>query len=517
MQLIVNISLLLCQALLVFGTFSHAWAGQSPFDEIASHMADSPSTEMFPMPSGGRALISPLDEIVSDTAGSPSSLMPLGGWVMRSPLDEIAGIASGSSIDIEYFYPIFSERANFFQGIMTTEERLFSDGYELLDLEMSGVSELREAINAYSYLDDCNVRREEFSIRKASTAIYKALSVDLGVYLNAWQEFESKLKIYKNAYMVRYEKLQKKLNQMGDRYKHLCLTDAQDSFSMRLHGLDRTMARSIVPLPNLKRKKVEIKQNSDAFLMHASEYFPRDVTIKTFDPFSLVSLSDRSNASIATEALAMALRYADVVIGEGSHSHGSPKKFLIDNMGLLANNGAVLALEHVFRIPYQSMLDQALVNGELDAVLELFLQELDKGHKIKDNRYGYLALVRAAIDHGVRVIAAETMLAHDAGFDEELGLLSDENKKKRLTAFNCFEALIVDFERRDARTVVHFVGYQHVHTRMGIPGIAEFFHHAPTIVVGDADHEGLHFGVRHSSRAPSGVDADLLILEQAPS
>ena len=109
-------------------------------------------------------------------------------------------------------------------------------------------------------------------------------------------------------------------------------------------------------------------------------------------------------------------KYPGIILGE-SHDEMSSKKFLIENMQVLKNNGVTtLYLEHLLYGSMQSDLDAYLVSNEsMPPVLETYLADLDWNNSITNKKWGFKALVQAAKEAGIRVVAIDTEASYNAG------------------------------------------------------------------------------------------------------
>ncbi len=107
------------------------------------------------------------------------------------------------------------------------------------------------------------------------------------------------------------------------------------------------------------------------------------------------------------------------IIGE-SHSHISPKKFLIENMKKMKENGCeILFMEHLFYDTNQKDLDKFFKTGELSADLMYRLKDMNRsgmGHSFgstaeitsplwKENNY--IAVLHAAREAGIRIVGID--------------------------------------------------------------------------------------------------------------
>ncbi len=159
-----------------------------------------------------------------------------------------------------------------------------------------------------------------------------------------------------------------------------------------------------------------------------------------------------------------------LVIGE-AHASIASKKFLIDNMELLAKQKVrTLFLEHLLTDFHQVDLDAFARTGKMPANLELYLDSLDRGfHTDLQGRYTFMELVKTANRHHIRVQALDCMVSYrQAG-------LSDTTDTVRQKMMNYFAHTVIssDTNLRGKARWVALVGNTHANTYKGIPGMAE--------------------------------------------
>ncbi|MGY4490357.1 membrane-targeted effector domain-containing toxin [Pseudomonas sp. TE3610] len=159
-----------------------------------------------------------------------------------------------------------------------------------------------------------------------------------------------------------------------------------------------------------------------------------------------------------------------VVIGE-AHASIASKKFLIDNMELLAKQKVrTLFLEHLLTDFHQVHLDAFARTGKMPPELEMYLDSLDKGfHTDPQGRYNFMELVKTANRHHLRVQALDCMVSYrQAG-------LKDTTDTLRQKMMNYFGHTVIasDTNIRGKARWVALVGNTHANTYKGVPGMAE--------------------------------------------
>lgn len=159
-----------------------------------------------------------------------------------------------------------------------------------------------------------------------------------------------------------------------------------------------------------------------------------------------------------------------MVIGE-THSSVASKKFLIDNMELLAKQKVrTLFLEHLLTDFHQVHLDTFARTGSMPQVLETYLVDMDRGfHTDPQGRYTFLELVKAANRNHIRVQALDCMASY-----RQVGL-EDPEHTLRQKMMNHFAHTVIASDRgiRGSAKWAALVGNTHANTFSGVPGVAE--------------------------------------------
>jgi len=171
-------------------------------------------------------------------------------------------------------------------------------------------------------------------------------------------------------------------------------------------------------------------------------------------------------------------------IGE-YHDKCEPKKYLIENMSKLKEAGVkTLYLEHLFYDSMQEVLDDTLArkDKQLPKYMENYLAIMDSGFQIPDTRYGYLELVKSALNKGIRVVGIDTTGSYLCGSHRKKGVVSS---KDRYQGMNYIASLIMQHEQQkgEAGKFVALMGKFHTLTEEGVPGVAEIMH-VPAVSVG---------------------------------
>ena len=159
-----------------------------------------------------------------------------------------------------------------------------------------------------------------------------------------------------------------------------------------------------------------------------------------------------------------------LVIGE-SHSSIASKKFLIENMALLAKQKVrTLFMEHLLTDYHQVDLDTYARTGKMPQELSRYLDSLDLGfHTDQQGRYTFRELVRTATEQHIRVQAIDCAVSY-----RQSGV-ADPNGTVRQEMMNYFAHTVIaaDQSTRGASKWVALMGNTHANTFRGVPGVAE--------------------------------------------
>lgn len=178
------------------------------------------------------------------------------------------------------------------------------------------------------------------------------------------------------------------------------------------------------------------------------------------------------------------------------HRDISPKKFLIENMGQLKKQGVtVIYLEHLLSDLHQEELNSFLLNEnqkDLSKALEAYLQAMDAGHMWykAESGYTYLKLVRAAKEHGIRIVAIDTEASYTT-FHSGLGGGDSAQRFKNMN-FLAYTKITSEEEtkvRKGSKWIL-FAGSGHVATTDGVPGLANMLK-VPSIVMQDSEADAI--------------------------
>lgn len=196
------------------------------------------------------------------------------------------------------------------------------------------------------------------------------------------------------------------------------------------------------------------------------------------------------SVSLATMIPTLFMKHQGFCIGE-RHREKAAKKFLIDNMPLLKQQGvATLFMEHLFYDSTQSWLDRYFQQPEgtkMPIYLKNYLQLLSDGQtngdtKANDPKYSYVKVVQAAKEAKIRIVAIDTTVSYLAGTDDKKGVKQDVT---RYRAMNFVASKIINHEK-GTKKFVALMGSAHVATVAGQMGVAEVLG-CPSVVIENSD------------------------------
>jgi hypothetical protein len=206
-------------------------------------------------------------------------------------------------------------------------------------------------------------------------------------------------------------------------------------------------------------------------------------------------------------------QFPGIILGEINYDLSS-KQFLMDNMGLLASRGVTtLFMQNLLSEPHQTLLDEyfSQTQATMPRRLELYLEYLDSISELSEPAT-YTNVIKAAKQHGIRIIAFDTEATSSIGLIKTLADLSQQKillaqrcKAVNLQFLKCFRD--IDIEGK----FVAFVGSAHVSTYENIPGISDLIG-CPNLVIQDAQKSkgGEAFVHNATVQAESTVTFDVL-------
>lgn len=245
------------------------------------------------------------------------------------------------------------------------------------------------------------------------------------------------------------------------------------------------------PEPILKFQKISGTDLSTETqeLIREGQIFFNDHVFSRGD-YDMSSLKDNYTDVKAIEEM---LRFSKgFIIGE-NHSEICSKKFLIYNMEALKKEGVTtFFLEHVFKETTQTDLDNCFnhPNEPMPTVLEAYLDSQDTGNQIGDLNFGYKALVKAAINAGIRVVAIDTEASYNAGLS-----IIGSSGPDRAAAMNYQAQKIINSEGNEGKFVA-LIGNTHVSHYDNVPGLSEILN-CPNILFLASKTPNIHLNVRN--------------------
>ena len=159
-----------------------------------------------------------------------------------------------------------------------------------------------------------------------------------------------------------------------------------------------------------------------------------------------------------------------LVIGE-SHSSVASKRFLIDNMALLAKQHVnTLYMEHLLTDLHQADLNIFASTGRMPVKLQSYLEDLDWGHFTDSTgTYTFENLVKTANRFNIRIRAIDCMTSY------RVAGVPDAEGTARLKMMNYFAHTVIAADKAAVGSGkwIALVGNAHANTFKGIAGVAE--------------------------------------------
>ncbi len=159
-----------------------------------------------------------------------------------------------------------------------------------------------------------------------------------------------------------------------------------------------------------------------------------------------------------------------IVIGE-NHSSVASKRFLIENMPLLAKQKVkTLYLEHVLTDFHQADLNLFNRTGKMPQPLERYLKQLDAGHGTDPTgQYTFMQVIKSAQQNHVRVQAIDCLASYRSN-----GILGAQaNFRQKMMNYFAHTVIEADQAARGAHKWVALVGDSHATTYEGVAGLSE--------------------------------------------
>jgi len=258
--------------------------------------------------------------------------------------------------------------------------------------------------------------------------------------------------------------------------------------------MTRNDSRSSSP-PRNKDGKIASNLTSSSSMFESLESIDRTEIDRTERENKLRQLAEKNSATSLRSRTWENLLEANFFIGE-NHKDINPKKFLIQNMQLLADSGySVIFMEHLWE-GLQDDLTGYLDRGGretpeqlkmgLDRVTEGYLSdtasllellEKNKAYKDASETFNYNAIVREAARVGIKVIPLEISEENYKSFPREANRMIYLNS-------NAVDVVTREVAANPELKYVGFVGSGHLLQKHGIPGICEALG-VQDVVIGD--------------------------------
>ncbi len=244
------------------------------------------------------------------------------------------------------------------------------------------------------------------------------------------------------------------------------------NYSVTTYGMSKTK--------QLVKKVLDVRRNYESFILELTGSENEKNLSQRMSKF----FSKAKDKKIKTVKHLSQLLENNFIIGE-MHVDLTPKKFLIENMKTLKENGfTTLFIEHLY-YDEQELIDEYINQPTSDDKIALRLKWLDDGfgryYNIGLNSMGgpeawrksnYTALINAAKENGIRVVALDTKYTYEMQLKHrnEHGVLLDDY---RIQSFNYTAYHIIIEETKNTGKWFALVGNAHVKKYPNILGISE--------------------------------------------
>lgn len=155
-----------------------------------------------------------------------------------------------------------------------------------------------------------------------------------------------------------------------------------------------------------------------------------------------------------------------MVLGE-SHNSVASKKFLIDNMRTLGEEGVTtLYMEHLQSDLHQADLDLYFKTKKMPEALRKFMVKQDIGHRTDPGKvYTFVKVLEAANKEGIRIVAIDTSTSYNLD-----GVRYGLNRRKMMSYL---ANKVINNDQKIPHKWAALVGSAHVNENEGVPGVAE--------------------------------------------
>lgn len=177
-----------------------------------------------------------------------------------------------------------------------------------------------------------------------------------------------------------------------------------------------------------------------------------------------------ANASGSNLVRALYAERNGLVIGE-SHVERGARQFLINHMGQLRQQGVrVIYLEHFMTDFQQAELDLFNQTGTLAPALKRYVDTFDAYSTILESTpYTMKKVLYAAHAQGVRVQGIDCLASYRQAWYVEPSLTT----RQQMMNYYAHRIIALDQSTRGTSKWVALVGYSHVNSYMGVPGMAD--------------------------------------------
>ncbi|WP_168408142.1 membrane-targeted effector domain-containing toxin [Erwinia amylovora] len=208
----------------------------------------------------------------------------------------------------------------------------------------------------------------------------------------------------------------------------------------------------------------KFRKITDDMLLDAEEFFKREAG--NFNKCDIPTIASTDEPKDVLKKIYD--KAGGIVIGE-SHSSIASKKFIVDNIDRLYENGVrTIFMEHLQKDMHQADLDNYLVTGKMTDNLQRFIIQLDRDYATDyEGKYSFMGLIKAVQQRHIRITAIDSFVSY-------YGLKPGQAGTNRVKLMNYYSHLLINkYQLHHQNKWIALVGNTHSNTFFNIPGVAE--------------------------------------------
>lgn len=351
-----------------------------------------------------------------------------------------------------------------------------------LDSDMpKSYAELKEDYTGYTFISPEQLKKplswEKIPIDFTKGYIFSVSSKKI------YKNFKAFCQRAKIEYKFKFNDKEKTFTAACSKFELCALVSQSDAVESLIGNATNRNIFNVIYIPGIKfqQQGENLLKSQNKLLEKSKDFFAK------FSPKSALLTLSTPPEQLTTQQLISDVfkEHEGCFIGE-DHSHISPKKFLINHIQQLKQEGVrTLFLEHIPSETMQSELDYYFNSPDIEMPpnLAFYLDHQDKGQLVADPQWGFKALVKEAKLAGIRVVAIDTEASYD--------ILSGQNRFK---AMNYQAYQIIEKEKQNGKYIA-LVGSAHVCQNKDVYGLSELLGQ-PNIIIADASETKIFTNVK---------------------